>query len=391
LKYLIVIICLFLPNKSYEIYHVVLTAPIAFYLLLNRKIHVNIYVIFILAGIGLLWLFALMRGIYFDSYALRDYLEIARFVPLLLLILINPSFDPKKLTVIFFTYVSFDFLISISQFFMIDALGFFTNFYGSAYHLDTSLFLNNRATGLSTGPGQHGTIMTLFYVYFLFLYLFNLRMGKLAAFGAVLSIGSILLSQSQTSFIASLLISGWMAVYTLWNGSYKSKLKSVRLGVVGVLLGTGIFVAFFQQLRYLFSLFTLGLERNSFQRRLGKVDVVKDAVYQYPEMVGTGFGNSFFGNFARAMDNEYMYIFSVYGAIIGGTMFFFVFLFIGIAYYKGLSISARYLLIAFILTVGLVIAYPTVFFTESRIMFLIGVLFFSDFMKIQPLPSLKHP
>src|SRR5690606_33032564 len=147
---------------------------------------------------------------------------------------------------------------------------------------------------------------------------------------------------------------------------------------------------FFQQLRYLFSLFTLGLERNSFQRRLGKVEVVKDAVSQYPEMVVTGFGNSFCGDFARAMDNEYMYIFSVYGAVIGGTMLFFIFLFIGIAYYNGTSISSRYLLIAFILTVGLIIAYPTVFFTESRIMFLIGVLFFSDFVKIQPVANLKH-
>src|SRR5690554_5857995 len=134
-----------------------------FYLFLNRRTKVDLYVALMILGLGLIWLFSLARSFYFDSYAVRDYLEVVRFLPLLFLMMINPIFDAKVLTKIFLSYVTVDFVVSVSQFAMMDVFSVFTHLYGSAYHLDTSLLLNNRATGLSTGPGQHGTIMTFFY------------------------------------------------------------------------------------------------------------------------------------------------------------------------------------------------------------------------------------
>lgn len=391
MKYFVVIISLFLPNKSYEVYHILLTLPMVFYLFLNRRTKVDLYVALMILGLGLIWLFSLARSFYFDLYAVRDYLEVVRFLPLLFLMMINPIFDAKVLTKIFLSYVTVDFVVSVSQFAMMDVFSVFTHLYGSAYHLDTSLLLNNRATGLSTGPGQHGTIMTFFYLYFLYLYLFDLKVSRLAMIGAVLSITSMLLSQSQTSFIVSMLMTGWMILYALWNGNHRSKLKSIKLALVGSIAGTAIFITFFHQLRYLLSLFTLGLERNSFQRRIGKVDVVQEAIHQFPEMLLLGFGNSFFGRFARAMDNEYLYIFSIYGAPVGGVMIFFILLFIATTFYKGRKYSSGYLLVAFILTSGLIFAYPSVFFTETRILFLIGVLFYIDFQDKQKVEGdLQH-
>lgn len=378
MKYLIVLLCLLIPNKSYEMYHALLVLVLLIFMLLKNRFKVDLYVILVLGSIGFLLLSSLIRSFYFENYAIRDFVEVIRFVPLLLLLGIKPSFNHHTITKIFLFYLAADFSVSITQFLMLDVFSFITNLYGSSYHLDTSLLLNNRATGLSTGPGQHGTVMSFFYVYFLFLYLYNIGNSKWQITGIFMATVSLLLSQSQTSFIAIGLITVWMVIYTLWNGNSRSKTKSLKLGTVGALFAVGVFMTFFEQLRYLLSLFTLGLERNSFQRRLKKLDVVVDSFKEFPEGMFFGFGNDFFGSFARAMDNEYLYIFSIYGAIIGGMLFFLMLLFIIMVYYKGTSIDPKYLLIAFILSIGLIIAYPTVFFTETRIMFLVGVLFFID-------------
>src|SRR5690606_34037127 len=352
--YFIVIICLFIPSKSYEVYHAVLILVLLVDLVLQNKITFNYYVVLILGIISFLLFVALLLSFYFESYAIRDFVEVIRFFPLLLLSVIRPTYNQDVLNRIFLVYLFIDLVVSISQFLMLDLLPFLTNLYGSSYHVDTSLLLNNRATGLSSGPGQHGTIMSFFYVYFLYLYLYSINSSKWIKYGIAMASISLLLSQSQTSFIAISLITIWMIAYTIWNGHKPSRIKCIKLASAISVISIAIFYTFFDQLRYLFSLFTLGLERNSFQRRLDKVDVVHEAFREFPEWILWVFGNDFFGKFARAMDNEYLYIFSIYGTIIGGLMFFFILVFIGVTYFNSNSKFSPHLLIAFLLTVGLI-------------------------------------
>lgn len=378
MKYLILLFCLFFPLKHFEVFHVLLILLLAFYLILEKKFIANSFLKFLLGVVVFIWVSNFIRSLALSSFGLRDYIEVIRFIPLLLLLAAGIRFDFKRLQILFFSYVTIDLLISFSQFLDLGFGGIFTAIYGSEFHAGSSLGISSRALGLSSGPGQHGAIMALFYVFFLYSFLYKTEKKLMNILGLTFSIVAILLSQSQTSFIAIIVSSCFIIFYTIIRGNGREKKKSFLVFGCLLLGGMTFFYVFLDELRYLYTLIELGAERNSFQRRLGKSDFIWDLASSSPGFLLIGYGKDFFGTLSRAMDNEYLYVFFIYGFIVGFALLIMGFIFmVKVLIFKN-KYPQHYLLITFIMVVGLIIAFPTSFFTEPRIIILLAALFLME-------------
>ncbi|MBT0812857.1 hypothetical protein KIH41_16340 [Litoribacter ruber] len=378
LHYIIILICLFFPIKHFEAFHLLLIAFTGTLLILQKKFLLKDTVKVFIGLILFIWVSNFLRSIFFTGYNLRDYIEVIRFIPMVLLLSGGFKFKYAIVSKIFLIYVIIDLFVSLFQFLgsgLGDAL---TSLYGSPFHIDASLGISSRALGLSSGPGQHGSIMTFFYIFFLFSFIYLDRGKVLYFFGVVSTLIAVLLSQSQTSFISVVLISGFMIVYTLVKGnSIQRKYSMVTLGLL-LVSGTAFFIIFFDELRYLYTLVEFGLERNSFQRRVGKTDFVWGLAKDNPELLLIGYGKDFFGSLSTAMDNEYLYIFFIYGFIIGIIFLLVILIFLFKVFFLGNLFPVQYLMIGYSFLVGLIFAYPTSFFTEPRLLLLLTLYFLLD-------------
>src|SRR5690606_30733336 len=224
-------------------------------------------------------------------------------------------------------------------------------------------------------PGQHGAIMSFFFVFYLYDFLYGRCMRIISVLGLAFSLLAILLSQSQTSLIGIVVSSLFMIGYTLFNGKGNEKKNSLIAFTLLILGGMAFLYVFLDELKYLYTLVELGLERNSFQRRLAKSDVVWDMALTFPGLLLVGYGKDFFGTLSTAMDNEYLYVFYVYGFLIGIVFTTIALVFVIRALFFTINPSGNFLLTAFIIVLGLILAYPAAFFTEPRIIILLTSLF----------------
>ena len=344
-------------------------------LLFSQKMVFTSFGKLILCLVIFIWVSNIIRSLLFSDFAIRDYIEVIRFVPLLLLLISGLHYSFHSLKKIFFIYVSLDLFVSMAQFLSLGFGDIFTSIYGSSFHVDASLGISLRALGLSSGPGQHGAIMSFFLVFYLYDFLYGRSMRIISVLGLAFSLLAILLSQSQTSFIGIVVSSLFMIGYTLFNGNGNEKKNSLIAFALLILGGMAFLYVFLDELKYLYTLVELGLERNSFQRRLAKSDVVWDMALTFPGLLLVGYGKDFFGTLSTAMDNEYLYVFYVYGFLIGIVFTTIAFVFVIRALFFTINPSGNFLLTAFIIVLGLILAYPAAFFTEPRIIILLTSLF----------------
>lgn len=375
MKYLIPFFCLFFPLKHFELFHVLLILILSLFLILSKRMVFSSFCKLLVGLVVFIWLSNIIRSVTFADFAIRDYIEIIRFIPLLLLLVSGVRFEFNGLKKLFFFYVSIDLLISISQFLSLGFGNIFTTVYGSPFHVDASLGISLRALGLSSGPGQHGAIIAFFYLFFLYDFLYRQGMRTLTFLGLAFSLMAILLSQSQTSLIGIIISSCLMIGFTLLSGKGKQKKNSILALTLLVVGGMAFLYVFLDELRYLYTFVELGLERNSFQRRLAKSDVVWDMALSIPGLLLIGYGKDFFGTLSTAMDNEYLYVFFIYGFIIGAVFLAMALSFVIKVFLFKNQFPQHYIMIAFIIVMGLILAFPASFFTEPRIIILLASLF----------------
>lgn len=382
MKYLILLFCLFFPLKYFEVFHVLLILILTGFLIFEKRIIFTPFFKLILGTVIFIWISNFLRSMAFSDFALRDYIEVIRFIPLLLLLASGIHFDYKNIKTLLFIYVAIDLLISISQFLSLGFGDFFASLYGSSFHIGSSLGISSRALGLSSGPGQHGAIMAFFYMFFMYDFLYRRQRRAQSMMGLTFSILAILLSQSQTSFIAIMVSSGLIIGYTLLTGKGSEKKKGFVALSFLVIAGVVFLYVFLDELRYLYTLIELGVERNSFQRRLAKSDLIWDMALSIPEFLLLGYGKDFFGTLSTAMDNEYLYVFFIYGFLVGFLFLAIVTIFLVRVFLFRNQVPSHYLMIAFIIILGLIMAFPTSFFTEPRIIILLAALFLIKEKKI---------
>lgn len=364
---------LFFPSKYLYFYYFVIISTLSGLAVFNknslkRSFSLNIFLTIFLGVI----VSALLPVIYFGSSLMKNFTEILRFIPVILLLLnfakININYN--YLFCIISLYTIINFLISFSQFNSPGLVGFITNLYSSNLHIENSLNISSRALGLSSGPGSNGSISALLSIFFLVTYFFHNNYKKLSIFFYILSFANILLSQSQTSFVAIILVSLSIVVYFFFKNikSYEiTRLIPFLFIMIGAILG--VVNIYIDKLRYLFSLFEVGLSRSSYTAREDKVAFVMDLIMQNPFFLIFGHGKDFVP-FSNAMDNEYVFIISVYGCFtLSIFIIWYLYSLLFIFVYKNIYAY----LVTFTLAGGLIIAWPTSFILDSRLMFIFSL------------------
>jgi len=372
MKYIFIITVLFFPLKLFLPYHLLLASIALFMVCRNKKLYLGHDAKLIL----LLFLFILVssvfRSVYLQTFNFRDYMELFRYVPLVLFLLVSKKYkiEYEVLCKILFVYTAIDFSVSLFQTSGVGFIDTVSNIYASDFHMENSLGISSRAIGLSRGPGDHGAIMAVMLTFF-FSNIFY-KYNKFNILGCCIACLTILLSQSQTSFVAMVFVTAVILFYYLIFGRKLQRVKAQKITILLVLCSALFVIYFFKDLKYLYTLVELGTDRNSFQIRLEKMDFVHTEIAKNPELFLIGFGKDYWGDFSSAMDNEYLYIYSVYGLVV----FLFAVFVALLQLTKGLLVDSSLLNkgVYFVIIAGFVIAYPTSFFTEPRTIMLLVFL-----------------
>lgn len=264
------------------------------------------------------------------------------------------------------TFVFINFFISLGQFLRIPGIESITAVYGKENHIESSLGISNRSLGISSGPGQNGATSIVFGIYAFVLYYFKYEKKFLSFFILLSSFISTLLSQSQTSFVA---LTGAMGFILLAGRFYfpkKNRISKRSLVIITASLGY-LFYSLIDDLGYLDSLFAYGLERNSYiARELKWLELISEA-NETPWLYLIGHGKSYFGENSGAMDNEYLFVLLVYGALVFLTLYALIIWSLIISYRHIKRGDSEALAYASVTLCGLISAWPNTFFTDGRV------------------------
>lgn len=364
---------LFFPAKYLNVYYILLLFIMFVFSILNRK---NLQLseilkifIFIFSGVIL----SVSLPVFFlHSDIFRNFPEILRFIPVILIILNykNINLDDNDLFKIFSVYIVINLIVSYMQFSNYPAIGMVSNIYSSDLHIEYSLNGASRALGLSPGPGPNGSISAILSIFYLIKYFYSDKYKRSSIVLYFISLSCVLLSQSQTAFIASvistILIIGFFAVGKL----DKSRLKKLLLFVI-ILVPTVFFVFFkyIDQLKYLFTLFEFGTSRSSYVAREEKASNVISLIRENNFFLIFGHGKDYIEG-SSSMDNEYVFLIAVYGLIVTFAVFFLYFYSIVFAW---INRSIFSYLVIFTIFCGLIIAWPSSFITDSKLMLIFVV------------------
>jgi hypothetical protein len=120
------------------------------------------------------------------------------------------------------------------------------------------------------------------------------------------------------------------------------------------------------------TLFEQGLGRSSYQARETKLWEILNMAFEHPSGFFIGWGKSYFGILSRAMDNEHLYIFTVYGPIIYVIMIgYLVKLF-----FNAFNETDRYKQTFIILMLlGVPLAWPNTYYTVPKIMMILLIYY----------------
>jgi hypothetical protein len=375
-----IVLLLFFPAKNINLYHALIVAYLGFgFFLIDKKLTIGKEVLLLLFFIFLVSFSALWSSIYFLNDPLRNLSEVFRFFPVLMVLMIfgrsHFFYDSLFLKAILF-YSFLVFLVCWLQFFDADFISPVTRFYSSDNHIELSLGVSSRALGLSQGPGQNASLMAVIYA---------ISLGQLVRkvnvfawfFVTIFSGLSIFMSQSQTGFIVLLGVTLYCLFYVFikWRifGS-KSTFSSFFLLFLG---GSGVLLYFVDQLSYLFTLFTHGLARSSFQNRVSKSSDIFFDVIDNPFFLMLGHGKDFFGPISGTMDNEWLFYLSVYGFLPLSMIVLFYLFVVFQSLFKGRQFFERkpyYVSLSFVVVAGVVLAYPTSFILDPRVLLLLSIL-----------------
>lgn len=366
---------LFFPNIYFQyifIYSFLFVGLILFNKLVYFKKHEYLTIFFI---ISILYTFGVIRIFIFNLSDLRDFIEIGRivFIFLIFFVFTKIRFDLNILLKIINFYIILDFLLSISQYLSLNIsfIILLQKFYSSEYHLVSALGISRRSLGFSTDPSSHGLmILVLLSVLIVYYVKFDETNKKMTVIALLLGIVTIFLSQSQTAFIGLVLLLMGVLIYYLFKQK-NSKYYLKFIATISFLI-IALVVYVLSELRYLMTLFELGLERSSYVKREDKVDYLLSISYEHPIGMIIGYGKSFFGSYSTAMDNEHIYILLVYGLPV-----YILFVLILCYFLVKLIISNDKYLQLFVipLLLGFPLAWPSSYYLVPKITLILIILY----------------
>lgn len=311
----------------------------------------------------------------FETNAIRNATELLRVFLFLTTLIFFYNLEPQRAFETFkkvaFYFIILNFSLMLSQFLQVGMTDSLTNIYGSENHIELSLGISNRALGLSSGPGQAGAISVVFFTIFYAIWLLGDKSWHTILI-IVLAFASVLLSQSQTSFI---IMVGIIAYGILYSAIKLKNIKPLIIAYILLSIGFSFFWDFIStDLQYLFSLFDQGLERNSYKAREIKTAHLFSLTMENPLGIIFGYGKDYFGHLAGAMDNEYMFLYGVYGLIF---LLIIVFCYLTIIAKSWLVKKSFYsenpylLPLSFLIVIGIIMSWPASFILDIRIMLIL--------------------
>lgn len=362
----------FIPYISLNLLSIITLACLSLYILLGMRVK-RFLLLVILSFFSFQLFLVLFRDmINLSNVNIRDLTEIIRLSVILGILYIAFSVQKDVIFInnVFSLLVVLDFFVSLSQkqFFPSFVADSVQSFYQSTYHIDNALGISGRAMGLFPDPSTHGLASSLLAIYFIWLYEKYRRSWFLIIF--LFSVLSVIMSQSQTAFIALVFA---MSIFVICNMIFIGGLK--RLVVYGFCLSlvVGFFFWIRDHISYLLSLFRYGLGRSSFENRLDKTAFSIDAMHDRAAGVVFGWGKNYLGDIARALDNEYLFVYLVYGA---PGLFLFVGLLVALLVF---GLKRRNVLLLAVTILGVLAAYPSSFFLNLKLLFIYLSIVFVSF------------
>jgi hypothetical protein len=362
---LLLILIIFLPNISLELYLITITVSVIIAARMNVVFNIYVLLTILLYGI-----YALLRQYFDEQYNVRDLTEIFRLLSYYVFYCSIKKITEKKVAeealfnLISLTSIAI-FIIGIIETFLPSSTltSFFTSFYMSDGHYERSFLANSRASGVSTGPGQAGALGAfLFTLNLLYFFFYNNKRLLLQILGLFSSMGIVGLAQSQTGLIA---VSFLFLFAFLFFGR---KLNAIKLILSAftffVFAYAAILLSEKIDLNYLFTFFEYGFERSSFQKRIEKWIFLLNQSTDEPFRWLLGHGKDYFGNESAAVDSDIVFIIIVYGPIISTLLFCFItYVFIRFLFKK----SIYHIYVVFSILVGLIMSIPSAFLFDTKV------------------------
>lgn len=369
------------PLRGFYLYYMVVSLLVIGFSIKTVPSLVNRFTIPFLLLSAFLLFAALLRTVIIGRENVRDYIEVARFVPIVLLYASIYKWREMRVERILdaaFLYLCIDIGVSWMQFVGVDVLGIsrlIQLLYSSELHAGV-LGLTHRALGLSPGPGQHGAILFTLAVAMLFGGFTASRRRWIYLSGFVMALMGILLSQSQTAFVVTIaIVLGMLGAFLLSRDARHRRNAAIILCLFAV-SSVYVFTLIATRFRYLFTLFAYGLGRTSYTAREDKWDIFLSKSLEHPWWFPFGWGKAYFGSASGAMDSDLLYIFCVYGGLVSivfaTVLFVFFFGSLRDLLIRRRVDDLRFLLFALLLG-GVVFSWPNAFFIVPNIMVLISL------------------
>lgn len=371
------------PQRYLQVYYVVVAVLLIGFSLNRVPSFVNRLSIPFLVLTAFVLFGALVRSIAFGGGNPRDYLEAARFLPLILVFASPFRWQRLRIEALIdaaLAYLAIDIALSFLQIGGLNPAGIVSHverFYSSTTHLQTALGISGRALGLSPGPGQHGAV--LFVITTVMLYgLLSLPHRKMRCLlGFLVGLIAVLLAQSQTAFVVTVAVTfGLLGLFVIRGDRRGRRVAGLLLAAFAV-SSTYVVAVIATRFRYLFLLFIYGLGRSSYHRRQDRWADILGRAFEHPGWLPLGWGKDYFGSISGAMDSDLLYIFSVYGAVV-----FAIFLIVVLGFLwstlrnvilRGSLTDHRVLLFCLLLG-GLVFSWPNAYFTAPNILLILAIV-----------------
>tara|TARA_B110000090_G_C13370395_1_gene441796 strand:- start:210 stop:1475 length:1266 start_codon:yes stop_codon:yes gene_type:complete len=321
---IILVLVLFIPAASFNFFYATIIPVTFFVAILRRRLVIDIgfpralllYFLFLLV-------FSLGKSLVFGNvYDLKELTKVLLFI---MIFFTAGHIKLETFYKILLCYITIDLILSLAEF--THFYNGFTEFISRLYHASNhAAFAKTtssvRASGLSPGPGQHGSFSLILFVFFFTGYFFN-KKNMICLIGLLFSITCIFLSQSKTvilTFVLLLVI--FTLIYALVSGfrGFVILLVACIFFVFVVAITQDWFLETFYEIERLRN---SGLEVSSMAHRMSLWGQQVSIVLQSNIILllfGAGRGYlSFTSTYNNSFDSDYIYVFVQFGIV--GFMF----------------------------------------------------------------------
>ena len=376
---ILLVMILYTPVAVFDFFYIII-AFITFVIAITKKrivIDNGLPRIFFLYFVALIF-YSLIKSLGFENtYDLKELSKLAIFV---MIFSTTRFIDLELLQKIFLSYVVFDFALSFAEFTQVT--NFLTVFISNLYHAGNhASFAENwssvRSLGLSPGPGQHGGLSLLFFIFFVTFYLFD-KKTKVSFSGALLSLISLFLSQSKTAILCFFIFVTLTTLIFIFSNRGSSTIKAILFAITCFILGITIIDWALSTFYELQRLSASGLEISSFTHRLSLWRMqISESLQAHPFLVLFGPGRGYLdfkSIYHNSFDSDYVYMFTQYGIagsiIMSSVMMWF--LIRNILNFRSISTLKKSILM--IMIIGVICGLALDFFSDIKILAIIAFL-----------------